>query len=253
MPEPEVHSEPQPPISPARQPLRGALEFITRQPGLAVTIGYALASLVGMMFSWALFNEFDIPYFQFAEITDFLLAMVREPVTFLLVLGAVPVAMLLYRWSLYTQRFYARRRHKSFIYRWLHRIDSGVGTTPVGFVFVLFAYAFLFIVIYANWKADRLMRGDTGGVSVQMTQEAGPVFEDGASDALTLLGTTARFVFLFDGTRQTTYIVPTENIAAIEFPAPAGDTPESVPAKPEDAATAEPDDPERPRENGESD
>jgi len=249
MPETSEHPEPEAPRRRGRQQLRGALDFIANQPGLSVTIGYALTSLLGMMFTWALFNEFGIPYFQFAEITDFLLAVVREPVTFLLVLGAVPVAALLYRGSLYTQRFYARRRHKSFVYRSLHGLDRGLGATPAGFLFVLLSYTFLFVVLYANWKADRLMAGDRSRVSVQLTQEAGPVFGGRSHAELTLLGTTARFVFLFESTQRTTFIVPTENIAAIRFPEPAGSRDGAPSAPPSKAGAPEPEPPVQPDGN----
>ena len=204
----------------ARTRITAGYAFVREQPGVAITVGYLVLSLIGIMFSWALFDKFNVPFFQFADVTDFLLAVVREPVTFLLALGAIPVAVFLFRLTRHTQAFYAKHRRKSFIFRWLHRIDRTLGPTPLGFTFALATYAFLFITLYAAWKADRIKAGEGERVQVRATREAGPIVGEEITARLTLLGTTTQYVFLFDPEQQATHVVPAENIAAIEFNGP---------------------------------
>ena len=82
-----------------RHYFNAAIKFIREHPGLGLSIGYGFVSLIGIMFSWSLFYHFDITYFQYADISDFLLAAIREPETFLLSASSIVVAMLLIRLS----------------------------------------------------------------------------------------------------------------------------------------------------------
>ena len=200
----------------ADRPIERLLGFVGEQPGLSVTLAYALASLVGLSFGWALFNDFGVPFFRFAELSDFLLAAIREPVTLALVLGAVPVALVLVGLARLERLLYGKLRYKSKVFRWLYR-----GTTQTSWIFAFFlvCYALIFILIYADWKADRIKAGKGQSVQVRATREAGPIFGKDTVRRLTLLGTTTQYVFLFDPKQQQTHVVPSENIAVIEFTA----------------------------------
>ena len=66
-------------------------------PGLALTLGYIMASLVGLLFSWSLLHRFGLNIMDYTEVTDFLTAALREPLTFVVAGSAIPVVYLL-RW-----------------------------------------------------------------------------------------------------------------------------------------------------------
>ncbi len=104
-----------PPSSP--RTFRSALGLESRllrdHPALIFTIGYAVVSLVGMMFSWSLFRRFGVNVFDYAEVTDFLMAALREPMTFTLAGGGVLMSWFIWWWASVEQRIFARRPPRS--------------------------------------------------------------------------------------------------------------------------------------------
>ena len=67
---------------------------LTEQPALLVSLMYLFASVIGLFYSWAFLRPFGINMLQYAEISDFLLASIKEPLTWVLALIAVVVIQL---------------------------------------------------------------------------------------------------------------------------------------------------------------
>ena len=76
-------------------------------------------------------------------------------------------------------------------------------------------YSFLFITLYADWKANRIKAGDGIQVYVHMTTEAEAGMAEQAGKTLILLGSTSRYVFLYSPTDDQSFIIPAENIATL--------------------------------------
>jgi hypothetical protein len=55
---------------------------------------YVAASVVGMFYSWAYLRRFGINVFNYAQISDFLLASLKEPFTWVLVILAIFLVLL---------------------------------------------------------------------------------------------------------------------------------------------------------------
>ncbi|MDH3908826.1 MAG: hypothetical protein OEU83_07330, partial [Gammaproteobacteria bacterium] len=64
------------------------LSFFREHPAVLVSALYVAASVVGMFYSWAYLRRFGINVFNYAQISDFLLASLREPFTWVLVILA---------------------------------------------------------------------------------------------------------------------------------------------------------------------
>ena len=197
-----------------RHYFKRAIELVRDHPGIALSAGYGVVSLIGIMFSWSLFSQFGITYFQYADISDFLLAAIREPMTFIMAASAIVVAMLLIRMSYGSQKFYRRYMDKFFLFRWAYAIDR-FGTTGIGFIFVLIAYTFLFITMYGAWKSRQIRDGEGTKIRVTMTSEATAALGEQTGKPLTLLGTTSRYVFLYSPRDDQSFIIPADNIAAL--------------------------------------
>ena len=58
-------------------------------PALLVSALYVAASVVGMFWSWAYLRVFGINVFNYAQVTDFLIASLKEPFTWVLVVLAI--------------------------------------------------------------------------------------------------------------------------------------------------------------------
>jgi hypothetical protein len=76
--------------------VRGSMcGLLVRQPGLLFSLSYLLVSLPGMFFTWSLYDKLGVNYLQFAEVSDFLMAVLREPATLFMAATAVAVTLLL--------------------------------------------------------------------------------------------------------------------------------------------------------------
>lgn len=93
--------------------MRESLKSLFKEhPALIVSALYIASSVIGMFYSWAFLRQFGINVFNYAQISDFLLASLKEPVTWALVLLAVVLVQL----DNAASRRYGRRENRS---RWL--------------------------------------------------------------------------------------------------------------------------------------
>lgn len=180
-------------------------DLLRDHPALFVTGVYVIASAVGMLFSWAYLLRFGINVFHFAQIGDFLIASLREPMTWLLVAFVAVLSI--------ADTTFARRWQKKPRSRW----TRWYGTSRyriVSYVTGLVTCALL-IDAYANSRADDTLAGDGQRVRIEFA-------ESGRHDAGILLYTTSQFLFLFDPASRRVTTHPHESVSAIIFdPVPA--------------------------------
>ena len=66
--------------------------FLLKHPSLALSFGYLIASVMGLIFTISLLAEFQFNALPYLELTDFLLAAITHPMTvFALLLGGISV------------------------------------------------------------------------------------------------------------------------------------------------------------------
>jgi hypothetical protein len=171
-------------------------------PALIASGLYVLASFVGMFWSWAYLRQFRINVFNYAQISDFLLASLKEPFTWVLVVLAFAMVQ---ADNAYSRRVGRRARTKWF--RWYgtsgYRMINNIGAI---------ALVGVFIFVYATLEAEDTRDGEGESVDV--------IFEEGGTArTATLLGTTSQFVFLYDVATERVDIHPFESVHSISFQA----------------------------------
>lgn len=175
--------------------------LLRRHPALLFSALYVIASTIGMVFSWDYLRRFGINVFNYAQIGDFLLASLKEPMTwglvFLAVLMAVVDNAVSRRWQ---------KRDRSAWTRWYGSPKYRL----LNYVVALFMVVW-FIDIYAGLKARHTYEGKGQVIQYQVGEET--------RDAI-MLGTTAQFIFLFDANTEKVFVHPHESIAEISFVAP---------------------------------
>jgi hypothetical protein len=171
-------------------------------PALLVSGLYVAASVVGMFWSWSFLRAFGINVFNYAQVTDFLIASLKEPLTWLLVALAILMVM---ADNAYSRR--VERRAKTRWFRWYgspqYRFINNIG---------VIALVGVFIFVYATLEAADTR--ESGGRVVDVTFEPG-----GVATTSTLLGTTGQFLFLYDPLTERVDIHPFENVHGISFQA----------------------------------
>jgi hypothetical protein len=185
-----------------RQPI-WIVALLREHPALLASVVYFAASAIGMFYSWAFLRHFGINVFNHAQIGDFLLASLKEPVTWLLVLAAI-VAMVFD--NAMSQRFHQKNK-----IRWLRWYGSNVYRSVNYLVAV--GLIILFLHVHAERRAEETMGGDGDYVKVRLT-------DGGTPRTAMLLGTTGQFIFLYDAESHIVDIHPNENVQTISLKAP---------------------------------
>ena len=186
---------------------RSLRAVLIRHPALGLTLAYLLVSLLGLSFEWALFRHFDVNFFYFAEVTDFLMGAFREPITFLLSATALLVGWFTYVWNRAERAWLGKKPPGGRfleVYRRFAKSRYNRLTPALFFV----GYSIMFIWLYAEHRAEALRADDTARMMVRLTDGSEPL-------RLQLLGTSSRFVFFYSARRSQAIIVPLENIASI--------------------------------------
>jgi hypothetical protein len=176
------------------------LLIVREHPALLVSALYVAASVVGMFYSWAYLRNFGVNVFNYAQISDFLLASLKEPFTWALVAIAISIVML--------DNAYSRRVEGRGTSKWF----AWYGSSTYRFVnnFGAVVIVGIFIFAYANIQAADTRKGD--GKIVETT-----LAEGGGVKSAMLLGTTGQFIFLYDATTKRVDIHPVEAIQVISF------------------------------------
>lgn len=204
-----------PDAPPVTDPTLSLLAVMREHPALGLTSGYLVVSLLGLSYEWVLFRHFGVNYFHYADVTDFLMGAFREPITFVLALSALLVGKLAHMWVVWENRYFNGREIRSGWLR-LYQRYSRSRLNQLSPVTLFLLYCVMFIWIYAENRAESTRAGD--GKRVQLTLAEAPP-GDGPFTA-TLLGTSSRFVFVYETQAELAWVVPHENLAWIRVAAP---------------------------------
>jgi hypothetical protein len=188
-------------------------QALSEHPAFLLTSLYFVASSIGLVYSWAFLRGFDINILHYAEISDFLLASLKEPLTWLLTLmGCLSVILD----NAMSRRVAQKSRGRFF--RWY----ASKRYRQVNYIAAVIAII-IFLLAYAQ-RAEREVREGAGDlVTVHLTDGSPP-------KQLIILATTVKFIIFYEHATQRVDIHPNESILMLSFTSP--EAPEaSQPAK----------------------
>jgi len=195
--------------------------WLRENPGLVLSAIYVAASIIGVLYHFLFFRRFGVNVLEFSEASDFLMVVVRDPLTVALALLGVPFYLLygaltmpLSRWS---RRHFAALRSTPEKRRKMHeRMRPWWPLMQGGFIGI---YAILFVMVYSSWRAKQIRAGGFRKVAVEYKTDSPRPDGTLRLEGLGLLGTTARFVFLYDQVNRRTEVVPLDAIARLVWDA----------------------------------
>ncbi len=195
--------------------------WLRENPGLVLSAIYVAASIIGVLYHFLFFRRFGVNVLEFSEASDFLMVVVRDPLTvaspcwgvpFYLVYGALTTP--LSRWR---RRHFAALRSTPEKRRKMHeRMRPWWALIQGSFIGI---YAILFVMVYSAWRAKVIRAGDFRKVAVEFKTDSPRPDGFLRIEGLTLLGPTARFVFLYDQVNRRTEVVPLDSIARLVWDA----------------------------------
>jgi len=173
-------------------------QALAEHPALLFSAIYFTVSSIGLVYSWAFLRAFGINVFRYADISDFLMASLKEPFTWLLAMLAVLLVALDNAMSLRVQQSNPNRFFQWYGSERYRQINALVAM----FLIVIFLFS------YATTKERQIRDGGGDIFSVHLADSSPP-------KQLVMLGTTARFVFLYDQVAERVDIHPNESILKI--------------------------------------
>ena len=184
-------------------PRTGFYPLLREHPALLVSIVYVAASAIGMLFSWTYLWHFGINFFDYAQIGDFLLASLKEPYTWVVV-----VLVVLGLWFDNRSSLRWSRKERPRWLRWYGSERYRRSNYLTGILLVSFL-----IAMYADQQARATYAGRKPVVEIRLA-------ESGARYKRVILGTTAQYLFTFDPAAREVSIHPTESVEVIRFATP---------------------------------
>ena len=184
----------------------------TEHLALAITLAYLFLAAVGMLHRGFVFLHFRINLLDYAEPSDLLLAALRDPLIVLVCIAPIPLVALYFRGAArlrtrYPDSFWATGGARGREFQRKHRDKLYVATVML--------WALAFSLQYAG-KVARDLRAGTGR-RVQVDLITGSVRAPGDTLWPLLIGTTQKYVFLYDNVREVTTVVPVDNVAQLRY------------------------------------
>jgi hypothetical protein len=113
-------------------------QALAEHPALLVSAIYFIVSLIGLVYSWVFLRAFGINVFRYAEISDFLMASLKEPFTWILAVLAAALLAFDNAMSLRVQR-----RGSSRFFRWYGSEQyRGINFLVAVFLVVIFLFSY---------------------------------------------------------------------------------------------------------------
>ena len=193
--------------------LADVLKFITSHPGLAVFLVYATIAVAGFIYLVTFYSHFDLEVTVYLEISDILVAGVKDPMVMLMVAGAFSMALLV--WGIaYIQAPMSAWLDKKFDKGALRFIPYLAGVQSVRSFWwtcflILSVYFFTFISVHSKNKAQSIVEDKQDLILVDSEATSGT----GAD--YSLLGTSINYAFLYNHQTKNTLILPLDSINSL--------------------------------------
>lgn len=189
--------------------------FVARHEGIAFTLAYLALATIGMVHLAAFYAEFNINVLEFADVSDFLLAPVRDPFVVLVSILPLPTFATVNWLNRLVERGWHRlRRSKPDPAR--RARDQRLNRVLWPIAFALWVLAFN--LRYVDMTTDRIKAGrgkqvealDMDGLSLAMPPDS----------TVTLLPGTVRYAFFYRAGRNELVIVPIDNLRSVTVATP---------------------------------
>jgi hypothetical protein len=188
--------------------------FLITNTGLAIFLIYATIATIGFIYSIVFYSHFDLNVVAYLEITDILVAGVKDPLVILMACGAFGVIAVAWLFVYIQAPFVAwlyKKVDKGF-FKFIPKLfQSENPNTFWWYAIIIFVlYSHQFISLHSKNKYESIVEQKVGLVLV-----ASEATKDSA-DQYSLLGTSINFVFLYNHQQKNTLIIPIENITSLQ-------------------------------------
>jgi hypothetical protein len=177
--------------------------FARENPTMILTLCYIVITAIGTGYSFFFYREFDINIIKFADLSDFLLAAVLEPLS--LIIFALILAFIIF---VYWIDILFRKRFKGYRNFLEKRLKSKY-TDPIGFLVIIVLFSVIKMQDLAVENANKIKSNAIDTYQVRFSENA----SNEPTKTLELLGSTSRFVYFYDQKNKHSVVISPENIS----------------------------------------
>lgn len=198
------------------------LSRLVREPALAITASYLFVGVVGLWSSYWYYRTLGIPVLEYYQVSDFLIAGLRDPFNFLILLVALTLGLVSYSsawYELHNPGRVARLRQRWWGRVWFnrfaspHRVRRWYDLSPeAALALGVLLGGGTVMMSYAIDRADALRAGGGAPLRITLQGERLPLQGDAR-----LAGTSSSHVFLYWPANGRTEALPAQSVARIEY------------------------------------
>lgn len=177
--------------------------FFKEHPTMLLTFCYLIITIIGVLYSYFFYKEFGINIIKFADLSDFLLASILEPKSVLIFISLIIVTSIFYWLDLLLRKKY--KGYGNFV----EKKFKSKYTDPIGYVLILVFYTTVIVHHIAVNNAEEVKAGETDDFLVRISDPGAHQVEKNFA----LLGSSSRYVYLFDNERSEAQVIPVENVS----------------------------------------
>jgi len=180
-----------------------AKQIFREHPTMLLTFCYFIITIIGVLYSYYFYNEFNINIIKFADLSDFLLASILEPMSVIIFISLIGISSFCYWLDLSLRKKY--KAYGNFV----EKKFKSKYTDPIGYFFILVVYTVILVQHLAVRNAVVIKSGSSDDFLVRISDPGDHQVEK----KLSLLGSSSRYVYLFDIEKFEAQIIPVENVS----------------------------------------
>ena len=177
--------------------------LFSEHPTLIVTVSYLQITIIGVIYSYFFYQNFELNILKFSDLSDFLLVSILEPRSILVFLTIVVVMAIMIMGD-----YYLRRRFKTYG-DFVNSKLKPKYSDPFACVLLVTIFTPFSLSNLAYYNAKDIKNGNGDVYEVRLS-DAG---QHSATQSLVLLGTSSRYGYFYQVDEQSTFTVPVENIS----------------------------------------
>ncbi len=177
--------------------------FAREHPTMILTLCYAIITAIGTGYSYFFYREFDINIIKFADLSDFLLAAILEPLSLVLFTFLVIFNLFVYWLDILLRKRYSG--YKNFLEKQL----KSKYTDPIGFTILIAVFSVSFIHTLAVKNAEIIKKQGKDTYQVRFAE----AYSHEPIKNFEMLGSTSRFVYFYDPKSKQSVVISPENIS----------------------------------------
>ncbi|WMS88010.1 hypothetical protein [Pleionea litopenaei] len=198
----------------------GPRQLLTH-PGLILSSTYFIWALIGLTYLVMYYSHFNISILKYLEVTDILIAGLQEPKVSIAVFGALAVIIAIVKAAMWSTR-YQQEKGKNFspwmrvVFFVFFYVPKNRTALRLSLLVSLILYFAVFLELLLADEVNQIKSSANNFVQVKQEQQwIRGQCEASQIASWKLLGTTTKFVFLYNVDCDSTQVLPIESIQSI--------------------------------------